>query len=138
MGEAPAPAVIPTERRTGQVILGALLVVMTAALVARTALRSGDPGLDPAQAAPPVPTATAHTVRPRVAPLPPRTARPRLEASAAPVASAEARPASTADAGVVAAITTAEPTTPRIQPVSSATTAPSMPSTPPGATSAAP
>ena len=95
------------ERRTGQVVLGALLVVVTAALVARTALRSGDPGLDQAQAAPPpLPTTTAHPLRPRVlpiAPLPPRTARPRLDASAAPLASAPPH----ADAGAPAAVVSA-------------------------------
>jgi eukaryotic-like serine/threonine-protein kinase len=121
------------ERRTGQVVLGALLVVVTAALVVRTALRPSDAAVEPAQAAPepPVPTTTARALHPRtpsLVPLPPRTARPHLDASAAP--SASAAPVADAGAPIVPGGWGAPSGAPIVQGVSSATPAPIAP--PPG------
>jgi hypothetical protein len=92
---AGTPAALPRpERRNGQVILGAVLVVATAVLVARTALRSAEsaptPAPEPAASVADVlaPTVSAERHRP-VVPVVPHTSRPRGGSSAAPSAAAE-------------------------------------------------
>jgi len=72
----------PRERRVGQVVLGAAVVVVTAALLVRTAVRSSESteGVDPALSAASVdpPSPAASTARPRSAPAPSsRPSRPR-------------------------------------------------------------
>lgn len=92
-GATPAPAgraslpseYPPRDRRIGQVVLGAAVVVITAALLVRTALRSSD-GADAADGQP-APSASAaeapqpaHTgQRPRAQPSSKPTAKPRTE-----------------------------------------------------------
>jgi serine/threonine-protein kinase len=81
----------PRERRTGQVVLGAAVVVATAALLLRTALRSAE-ATDPEPEAAPTTTASAPASaasRPRVTP-PPRPTRPRADPSETPAPSSSA------------------------------------------------
>jgi serine/threonine protein kinase len=104
---------IPRERRTGQMVVGALLVLGTAALVVRTALRSAESGAAPAAAVMPDPPASVvsiHTARAHVPLLVPSVSHavhPHLEASAVPsgsaaaVASSDAGPAVPASAPAV-------------------------------------
>jgi serine/threonine-protein kinase len=80
-------SLIPPERRTGQVLLGGLLVVATAALVIRTALRAAESGPDPASPVPGLsaiaPSSSPAPARPPpLVRVPPRSARPRGEPSA--------------------------------------------------------
>ena len=92
-------AAIPTERKTGQVILGALVVVVTATLLVRAALRSAERASPDDPLPLPVPThsASAATPKPRLAPA--RPVLPRSPPSAVPAGSTEAA----ADAGAAAA-----------------------------------
>ena len=89
---------VPSERKAGQVVLGALVVVITAMLLVRAALRSAEraPIEDPPP--PPVPThpVSALPQKPRL--TPPRPVLPRALPSAAPSASAEAGPSHDAGA----------------------------------------
>lgn len=80
----------PSERKTGQVILGALVVVVTAVLLVRAALRSAEraPIEDPPP--PPAPTHAVSAIPPKPKLTPPRPAPPRPPPSTAPSASAEA------------------------------------------------
>ena len=91
-------AAIPAERKTGQVILGALVVVVTAALLVRAALRSTERPLPDDPLPLPIPThsASAAAPKPRLAPL--RPVVPRSPPSAAPATSTEPAP----DAGAAA------------------------------------
>jgi serine/threonine-protein kinase len=97
VGEAkkPGAAELPTERKTGQVILGALVVVVTAILLVRAALRSAErpPPEDPLPLPIPAHSASAAAPKPKVAPT--RPVAPRSPPSAAPATSSEA----SADAG---------------------------------------
>ncbi|AUX23031.1 protein kinase [Sorangium cellulosum] len=107
----------PRERKTGQVILGAAVVVATALLLVRTALRSSDaPEEHPAAAATAAPAVSSSPAPPRPRASPPaRPARPKPdpddavspapratgsagtgEASASAPGDAESRPASIA------------------------------------------
>jgi serine/threonine protein kinase len=109
----------PQERKLGQVLLGAAVVVVTATLLVRTALRSTEDGPTPADD-PPAPSAApthdagASSTRPRT-PAPPRTAaRPSASAAAsaaAPGASATASPSAdpAADAGITVPASAAVP-----------------------------
>ncbi|WP_438011395.1 protein kinase [Sorangium sp. So ce321] len=106
----------PRERKTGQIVLGAAVVVATAMLLVRTAMRSTDAPVEapPAETAPAASSsaaaaAEAEPPRPRVAPSA-RPARPKhepgdtaapapratgsAEPSASPTGSAPSRPAS--------------------------------------------
>jgi serine/threonine-protein kinase len=111
-GTAPATAVeSPPERRTSQVLLGGALVLVTALLVGRTAMRSAEsspasPQIDDA----PAPAATSAPVVPRAHPLPhpPRSPKPRPEASAV-APSSSAAPAGSAEALVDAGATPSRP-----------------------------
>ncbi|WP_437311626.1 serine/threonine-protein kinase [Sorangium sp. So ce388] len=106
----------PRERKTGQIVLGAAVVVATAMLLLRTAMRSTDAPVEapPAETAPAASSAAEVEVeapRPRVAPSA-RPARPKhepgdtaapatrptgsAEPSASPTGSAPSRPASVA------------------------------------------
>ncbi|WP_437517102.1 protein kinase domain-containing protein [Sorangium sp. So ce1099] len=106
----------PRERKTGQIVLGAAVVVATAMLLVRTAMRSTDAPVEapPAETAPAASSSAAAEVeapRPRVAPSA-RPARPKhepadtaapatrptgsAEPSASPTGSAPSRPASVA------------------------------------------
>jgi len=137
----------PPERRTGQVVLGALLVVATAMLVVRTALRPGDAAADRGATEPSVPTASARSGRPRPAPAAPLLARPPRSHSE-PHAEATAAPSTTpaapvADAGAASAEPAssngrpgAEPPSPGGPAAVSSTTSP--PPARPAATSAGP
>jgi eukaryotic-like serine/threonine-protein kinase len=91
-------AEVPTERKSGQVILGALVVVITATLLVRAALRSAErtPPEDPPPLPVPTHSASAATPRPRLTSS--RPILPRSPPSAAPATSVEASP----DAGAVA------------------------------------
>ncbi len=84
-------AEVPTERKTGQVVLGALVVVITATLLVRAALRSAE---RPPPDEPPLPApthlASAATPRPKLAPA--RPVAPRAPPSAAPATSADGSP----------------------------------------------
>jgi len=93
------PADALRERKTGQVLLGALVVVVTATLLTRAALRSAEvtPVDDPSPAPTPIHTTSASAPKPRI--TPPRLVVPRPTPSAAPATSAE--PAT--DAGAPAA-----------------------------------
>ncbi|MCC6552771.1 MAG: protein kinase [Polyangiaceae bacterium] len=109
-GPAPVPSEIPPrERRTGQVILGAAVVVVTAALLLRTALRSAegqDPGPEDAPAASVAPAAAASS-SPRSRPPshagastpPARPTRPKAEPVESAAPSASAGPSPDASAG---------------------------------------
>jgi serine/threonine-protein kinase len=108
---APGPAAAfepPRGRRNGQVILGALVVAATAALLLRTGLRSpaAAPADPPARADAPAPAVPARTTRVRPPPLSRPRPRPEPTAPAAPSATpaspptdAGADPAPPPDAG---------------------------------------
>jgi serine/threonine-protein kinase len=83
-------AEVPTERKTGQVILGAIVVVVTAMLLVRAALRSAErtPADDPLPL--PVPTHSASAAAPKPRPTAARPVAPRSTASASPATSADA------------------------------------------------
>ncbi|WP_437683177.1 serine/threonine-protein kinase [Sorangium sp. So ce131] len=101
----------PPERKTGQILLGAAVVVATAMLLVRTAMRStAAPDELPAPGAAPTASSAPASPRPRVGP-PARPARPRPEpgdnapraagsadTSASPASSTPSRPASVAGA----------------------------------------
>lgn len=71
----------PRERKAGQIVVGAVVVVATAALLAHTALRSADaPADEPAVGAAPVASSAATVARPRAAPST-RPARPKHDAT---------------------------------------------------------
>lgn len=97
----PMAGATPRERRTGQVLLGAALVVATSALVLRTALRSVE--ADPKAAPRATVTATApKPPRPRApAAAPVRTARPHEAPTPSATTSASAAPTSAPDAGAM-------------------------------------
>ncbi len=106
-----AGATAATERRTGQILLGAAVIAVTAALIARTATRSVEA---PTEAAAPVatvgfsalppPSASAHRRPPA-----PRQRAPRAPASTEPIGAASAR-VDPADAGAPAASASASST----------------------------
>jgi Protein kinase domain len=83
-------AEVPGERKTGQVILGALVVVITAMLLVRAALRSAERAPIEDLPPPPAPTHSASAAPPKPRVTPPRPVLPRPLPSAAPSASAEA------------------------------------------------
>ncbi|WP_437641270.1 protein kinase domain-containing protein [Sorangium sp. So ce854] len=104
--------ILPRERKTGQIVIGAAVVAATALLLVRTAMRSTDapvdlPPAETAAAASSAPPAEAEAPRPRLAP-PARPSRskheagetsapaPRATGSASPAGSAPSRPASVA------------------------------------------
>jgi serine/threonine-protein kinase len=92
-GTTGAPSGALPERRTGQVLLGGLLVVATAALVIRTALRNAESAPEPASSLAGLPPAAASSApaAPRPSPLvhlPPRAPRLRLPTSSDPATSA--------------------------------------------------
>ena len=95
-------AAAPAERKLGQVVLGALVVVVTAMLLVRAALRSAERDVPDEPQPLPVPThsASAATPKPKLAPVHPVVPRP--PPSAAPASSTEA----SADAGPAAAPST--------------------------------
>jgi serine/threonine-protein kinase len=95
-------AAAPAERKLGQVLLGALVVVVTAMLLVRAALRSAERDVPDDPQPIPVPThsASAAAPKPKVAPVHPVVPRPAP--SAAPASSTEA----SADAGPAAALST--------------------------------
>ncbi|WP_437820633.1 protein kinase domain-containing protein [Sorangium sp. So ce1078] len=89
----------PRERKTGQIVLGAAVVVATAMLLVRTAMRSADAPVDePPAGAAPIASPSTTAPRPRVVPTA-RPARPKHEpadtaspASPAPRATSSAEP----------------------------------------------
>jgi serine/threonine protein kinase len=109
------PADVPAERKTGQVLLGALVVVVTTTLLVRAALRSAErtPDEDPPPAPAPIHAVSAAAPKPRI--TPPRPVAPRPPPSAAPATSAEPATSAAPDAGAPA------------PPVASASAAPSSP-----------
>ncbi len=108
---APTPHEPAPERRTGQVLLGALLVIATATLVVRTALRPSDPAADRTAAVtePPAVSATPRAVRARapLGPLVPHLPKPRGEASTPSPSTSAPIPAVLADAGGPAGVSSA-------------------------------
>jgi serine/threonine-protein kinase len=107
-----APPAPPRERRTGQVVLGAAVVVATAALLVRAAVRSSEASSEEGMAAPgvPMPMVSARAARPRPPAPSSRPARPRPEPPAsagpsagAPSASSSASSSAAASAAVSAA-----------------------------------
>jgi eukaryotic-like serine/threonine-protein kinase len=110
---APLMGEVPRERKTGQVLLGAAVVVVTASLLVRTALRSSS---EEAAVAPPIPSAaplvsaSASVQHPRVVVPPVRHPRtettsaasgdaPRTSASGASSVSSPGSASGAADAG---------------------------------------
>jgi serine/threonine-protein kinase len=91
-------AAAPPERKIGQVFLGALVVVVTATLLVRAAVRSAEvtPAFDPTPAPTPLHSTSAAAPKPRTPP--PRPVVPRPPPSAAPAPSADPAP----DAGATA------------------------------------
>jgi serine/threonine-protein kinase len=135
LGDPGRVAEPPPERRTGQVVLGGLLVVATAALVIRTALRAAESGPDPA----PLPGVSA--IAPSSSPAParppplvhlPRTARPRGEpgvpAGAQATAPSANAPASTGAVPVTPPAASAQVPTADAGPPAPASAAPAPPS----------
>lgn len=120
-----------TDRKTGQVILGAVVVVLTAGLLVRAAMRSAERASEP-EVEPPAPTpthpASAAPPRPRVTPS--RPILPHAPPSAAPATSTDAL----ADAGLGAPPAASASARPSASPSASAPAAPA----PPASASAAP
>jgi serine/threonine-protein kinase len=124
---APSVTLPPPERRTGQVLIGAVLVVGTVALVGRTALRAAEttpppeataaPAEDPSAAPAATHGASVHT--PSVVRRPRARPEPTTSASSAPAASpdapdahdAGAHAATSATSATLAATPTAAPST---------------------------
>jgi hypothetical protein len=122
-------AEVPSERKTGQVILGAVVVVVTATLLVRAALRSAErpPPDDPL----PVPVAThsASAAAPKPRPAAVRPVVPRSPPSASPAASADASP----DAGAPGAPSTSASAAAGSPAPSTSTATPPIPSAKNGA-----
>jgi serine/threonine-protein kinase len=114
-------AAVPAERKIGQVILGALVVVVTAMLLVRAALRSAERDVpdDPLPLPTPTHSASAAAPKPRLAPV--RPVAPRTPPSAAPASSTEP----SADAGAAAVPSTSASAA--AGPSAPATTAPPPP-----------
>lgn len=101
------PSDVPAERKTGQVLLGALVVVVTTTLLVRAALRSAEvpPAEDPTPTPTPIHSASAAAPKPRI--TPPRLVVPRPMPSAAPATSADPAPDAGAPAPPVASASAA-------------------------------
>ncbi|MFO0757748.1 MAG: serine/threonine-protein kinase [Byssovorax sp.] len=107
----------PRERTTGQVVLGAIVVVITATLLVRTALRSAeDSDPDPAPQPAASHSATVASARPHATapvPVPVRApVKPAPSASAAPAASSAVDPPTRASASAGAPDAGAAPPSP--------------------------
>jgi eukaryotic-like serine/threonine-protein kinase len=82
------------ERKIGQVILGAIVIVATAALLIRTALRAAESTTDaaPLSSATPSATASISPVRPRPTAAPPRHPRTEVSSGRPSPSAADVRP----------------------------------------------
>ncbi|MFT3764426.1 MAG: serine/threonine-protein kinase [Minicystis sp.] len=93
----PAAGEVPAERKVGQIILGAAVIVATGALIVRTAVRPAEPAPAGSATAAAV-TASARGARPKGAAERPRGPRPRVEAAGSQTATAGGEAAGSAGA----------------------------------------